>query len=55
MARDWKPPTREDIARWPTSKLLACYVQVVADPRANAVLRALYAAELDRRIPPSAT
>jgi hypothetical protein len=54
MARtEWKMPTADDVAKWSTSKLLACYVQVALDARSSGKLRALYAAEIDRRIPPS--
>lgn len=41
-------PTAEDVATWPTSKLLSCFLQVHGNP--GPLLR-IYAAELDRRFP----
>jgi hypothetical protein len=49
-------PTADDVRSWTTSRLIACYVQVVSadvsSPRSpTGHLRKVYADEIDRRMP----
>lgn len=47
-------PTADEVKAWPLSKLLSSYIQVVMDPIGGlrGKLRQIYAAEIDRRLPP---